>query len=668
MAQFNLGQTATVGDFTDSGNATAIPAFQIILTQTAALVSLTFTVTTVVGQLNLGLYADSSGAPGARLGSTGLFTPSTGANVKPLAIANLAPGTYWLVHSPTSDSLAYPGFNASGTCAFGTVTTGTGSLPNPYGTVASTNTFRWAFFGTFNSADPPLINRQSRTEIAPVDEAPRRSVLQPQPAVISAAPLFVRRGAEAPPAVEEPIRYVDGSFVTPTSTPPLVQRPATDIAAAEEAPRRTLRAPPSAVAGLPPLAYRRRPAEEQVHEDRAFVRARQPQALAVASAPLIAERFTELFAAEESPRRSVNVPAPQSSNALPLTATRRSVDESSTEERASRVLLTQQPAATLPSPLLARRLADERAPEEAARAVRSPPVTQAPVSASPIPSRRAAEPSIVEELTQRVRLIAAGAIAGIAPLFGRRPVESGAAEERSRSVAMAPQAPAAVVAPLIGRRVAEVAQSDERPHLATFVPASAIVGAPPLHGQRATEEQPIEERRAIMGQPSASPTVVSAPPLFARRTSEDLREEERPAQRALLVSSLPVPGSPPLGARRQLADDTANDVSARRAQLAPSAPLAFPPLLARAAREDAFAEEAQRRARQPAPPSATPSIAPLSTRRAPDETIIEFVIRRVAAFFGQSAPPPPPFTVADPTHRVTLADSTLDRTVRLKAL
>lgn len=151
---FTLGQTSSAGDFTDSGNAGFAVAQKITLSVTASLVSLSFFVTTVAGQVNLGIYSDSSGQPGALLGSTGLFTPSTGFNTKPLALASLAPGDYWLAHSPTSNGLNYQGFNTGGTNAFRSTTAG--NLPNPYGTLFQPeDVFIWSYFATFDSGFDP---------------------------------------------------------------------------------------------------------------------------------------------------------------------------------------------------------------------------------------------------------------------------------------------------------------------------------------------------------------------------------------------------------------------------------------------------------------------------------------------------------------------------------
>src|SRR5262249_49903847 len=96
---------------TDANNAAPVyfQSNSYSLTQTGTLTSLSFYVRNAAGQLNLGVYADNNGLPGALLAQTGAFIATTGWNtVNVQAPLSLPVGTYWLAWLASDNAMTNP--------------------------------------------------------------------------------------------------------------------------------------------------------------------------------------------------------------------------------------------------------------------------------------------------------------------------------------------------------------------------------------------------------------------------------------------------------------------------------------------------------------------------------------------------------------------------------
>ena len=149
-----FGETSSAGN-DDSGNGGLLLAQSASLANTATLQSLSFYVNTAVGDLQLGIYTDSSGAPGTLITSTSTFTPTTGWNTQSVTPTDLATGTYWLAYEPQNNGLHFPFFSGVGSYCYKSNTFG--SMPSSFGgCTGGSGSGHWGFYGTVTGVAPVL--------------------------------------------------------------------------------------------------------------------------------------------------------------------------------------------------------------------------------------------------------------------------------------------------------------------------------------------------------------------------------------------------------------------------------------------------------------------------------------------------------------------------------
>jgi hypothetical protein len=145
---FTMGET-NVLPTPDSGNANADLAQSATLTQPGTLQSLSFYVRAAAGKLVLGLYGtNAAGTPGQLLACTNPFVPVVGWNTQPVVTqAFLAPGTYWLAYWTNSNALGFTvGFTGKWYCE---PLTYTGVLPTTFAQTF-TGANHWSFYATLS--------------------------------------------------------------------------------------------------------------------------------------------------------------------------------------------------------------------------------------------------------------------------------------------------------------------------------------------------------------------------------------------------------------------------------------------------------------------------------------------------------------------------------------
>jgi hypothetical protein len=131
----------------DSGNGNLLVAQQTSLSQSATIQSLSFYVSTAVGQLRLGIYDDAGGRPGTLKAQTLAFTPVVGWNTRSVQTPVLLPaGTYWLVYLPQSDSLHFQVDRTTGSASYYSYTFG--AMPSTFSSSATSGTFHFSFYAT----------------------------------------------------------------------------------------------------------------------------------------------------------------------------------------------------------------------------------------------------------------------------------------------------------------------------------------------------------------------------------------------------------------------------------------------------------------------------------------------------------------------------------------
>ena len=140
-----IGETAILSA-DDLGNGNLLMAQQVVLSQSATIQSLSFYVSSVSGQLRLGIYDDAGGKPGTLRAQTIAFTPVVGWNTQNVqAPVLLAVGTYWLVYLPQSNNLhfriALTGSAQEYSYSFGT-------MPNTYLMPTWSDSVHWSFYAT----------------------------------------------------------------------------------------------------------------------------------------------------------------------------------------------------------------------------------------------------------------------------------------------------------------------------------------------------------------------------------------------------------------------------------------------------------------------------------------------------------------------------------------
>jgi hypothetical protein len=147
-----IGET-NILDNDDSGNSNMVVAQSAALAQPATIKSLTFHVTTVAGNLRLGIY-DATGpndGPGQLKAETNEINPVAGwntANVQtPVA---LPAGGYWLAYAPSDAGLGYKRAG-DGTGDYAIMQQPYGPLPATFTDMPDTGNDHWSFYATLTS-------------------------------------------------------------------------------------------------------------------------------------------------------------------------------------------------------------------------------------------------------------------------------------------------------------------------------------------------------------------------------------------------------------------------------------------------------------------------------------------------------------------------------------
>ncbi|MBX9637689.1 MAG: hypothetical protein K2Q45_09090 [Nitrosomonas sp.] len=134
----------------DTAQGNVIFSTSYTLNQVATLQSLSFYVTTAVGNLYLGVYNDNgSGNPGTLAATTVSFAPTVGWNTQAVTVpVVLQPGTYWLAFLPSSNSLAFRKTTTGGTSRRYSYTFA--ALPATWTIVGQTSTTdMWSLYANF---------------------------------------------------------------------------------------------------------------------------------------------------------------------------------------------------------------------------------------------------------------------------------------------------------------------------------------------------------------------------------------------------------------------------------------------------------------------------------------------------------------------------------------
>ncbi|MEN6626346.1 MAG: hypothetical protein ABFD69_08985, partial [Candidatus Sumerlaeia bacterium] len=147
---FTLGQTSILSG-TDSGMASYLVAYRVSLAEAAVVNALNIHIKTPSGTMRLGIYADSSGKPGALMATTDSFTPVAGWNTASVtAPATLEAGAYWLAMEATSNTLVLSAASTGGSHAYRSGWAYT-TLPSTFPTLSGTGTWQYSFYAGMTS-------------------------------------------------------------------------------------------------------------------------------------------------------------------------------------------------------------------------------------------------------------------------------------------------------------------------------------------------------------------------------------------------------------------------------------------------------------------------------------------------------------------------------------
>jgi hypothetical protein len=145
-----VGKTTTAG-WANSGDANLLIAYQVTLSQTATIQSLSFYVLGAAGTQRLGVYdaTGASGGPGTLKAQTNSYTPIVGWNTVPVITpVSLPAGTYYLAYLNSDNNLSYPTEYANPPFYAGTFTYG--PLPTTFPAVTISGGATWSFYGTLS--------------------------------------------------------------------------------------------------------------------------------------------------------------------------------------------------------------------------------------------------------------------------------------------------------------------------------------------------------------------------------------------------------------------------------------------------------------------------------------------------------------------------------------
>jgi hypothetical protein len=152
-----MGDT-TVEMTGDGGNGNLLLAQQATLTQPATLQSLSFYVTTALGNLRLAVYDSSGprGKPGKLLAQTASFKTASAWDTVPTKTTPLLnPGKYWLAYLPSSNDLSFQKQNNTGACYYYSHSFSSG-FPTTFSTSPKSCTpTTWSFYATLVGGPPP---------------------------------------------------------------------------------------------------------------------------------------------------------------------------------------------------------------------------------------------------------------------------------------------------------------------------------------------------------------------------------------------------------------------------------------------------------------------------------------------------------------------------------
>ena len=140
-----LGETSVL-NVPYGGLGNQLVAQQVTLSQGSTIQSLSYYVSTTGGQLRLGIYSNSGGAPGALLAETAAFTPVAGWNTQPVLTQTALPaGIYWLAFLPQSNTLAGR-LTVAGSGRYYGYTFG--AMPAAFSSSNTADTFRFSMYAT----------------------------------------------------------------------------------------------------------------------------------------------------------------------------------------------------------------------------------------------------------------------------------------------------------------------------------------------------------------------------------------------------------------------------------------------------------------------------------------------------------------------------------------
>jgi hypothetical protein len=133
----------------DNGNGNLLLVQDATLSQSATIQSLSFYVTTVSGNLRLGIYdaTGPGGGPGTLKAQTNAFTPVVGWNTASVIAPVLLPaGNYWLAYLPSSSSLQFAANFSIGSFKYANFNFG--PMPATFPAIAGQGTTHWSLYGT----------------------------------------------------------------------------------------------------------------------------------------------------------------------------------------------------------------------------------------------------------------------------------------------------------------------------------------------------------------------------------------------------------------------------------------------------------------------------------------------------------------------------------------
>lgn len=151
-ATITIGQSAILPN-DDCCNANMVLGQHTPVPQACRALDMSFYATQAGGQLYLGIYADSGGAPGALLATTAVFTPVAGWNKRVLTTTPQISGAVWLTYAPSSSSLGFRKQSLGQGSRYWT-RSAFGPLPSAFATSTTSSSSQWSMYATCETAPP----------------------------------------------------------------------------------------------------------------------------------------------------------------------------------------------------------------------------------------------------------------------------------------------------------------------------------------------------------------------------------------------------------------------------------------------------------------------------------------------------------------------------------